>query len=129
AHQQALARKMREARPHAKQGDIFSSDARESFHRSIRKTMNSPRGKHARATLKQGDPLPPLRLRVNDVYPDKLPFTTVPPTLLQVLPKLPNELVYRIVGRDLLLVDMHANMIVDVMHEAMPRSFVPNPGI
>ena len=36
AHQQALARKIREARPQAKTGDIFTPAAGEAFRRAIR---------------------------------------------------------------------------------------------
>ncbi len=36
AHQQALARKLREARPHAKAGDLFTHDACEAFRRASR---------------------------------------------------------------------------------------------
>jgi hypothetical protein len=63
---------------------------------------------------------------VNDAYPEKRPVTTVPPTILLALPKLPNEVEYRIVGRDLLLLDVRANLVVDLIREAMPRHFVPN---
>ena len=126
AHQQALARKIREARPNARQGDIFTSDAREAFRHAIRRASDGSQGKNARATMKQGNPLAPLKLRVNDVYPEKLPVTTVPPTILLVLPKLPNEVAYRIVGRDLVLLDVRANMVVDLYKEAMPSNFGSN---
>jgi hypothetical protein len=39
---------------------------------------------------------------------------------LQELPPLPEELAYRIVGRDLVLVDSKANLVVDLLHEALP---------
>jgi hypothetical protein len=126
-HQQALARKIRESRVQAREGDVFGPEGREAFRHVIRKTSDGARGPHARATMRQGDPLPPMKLRVNDVYPEKLPVTTVPPTILQALPKLPNEVEYRIVGRDLLLLDVRANMVVDLIHEAMPRHYGPNP--
>lgn len=127
AHQQALARKIREARPNARQGDIFTSDAREAFRHAIQRASGGSRGKNARATMKQGNPLAPVKLQVNDVYPEKLPATTVPPTILLALPKLPNEVAYRIVGRDLILLDARANMVVDVFREAMPSNFGSNP--
>ena len=40
---------------------------------------------------------------------------STPPTLLSDLPKLPSELEYRIVGRELVLLDTAANLIVDLL--------------
>jgi len=127
AHQQALARKIREARPQARLGDIFAEDARGAFRHTIREATDGSHGPTARAAIKKEEPLPRLKLRVNDVYPDKLPVTRVPATMLLLLPKLPDEVEYRIFGRNLLLLDVRANMIVDWIPEAMPRYFVPNP--
>jgi hypothetical protein len=59
-------------------------------------------------------------VQVNQRYPDNLPFTTVPPTLLRKLPGLPDEVDYRILGSALLLVDRKANMIVDFIPNAIP---------
>jgi len=127
AHQQALARKIREARPQAKRGDIFTSEASEAFRHAVAKQWDGAHGRHARATISQGEPLRTRDLPVNDVYPEKLPYTTVPPTMLSVLPKLPQEMAYRIVGRSILLIDVRANLIVDLIREAMPKTFVPTP--
>jgi len=120
AHQQALARKIRQARPHSKRYDIFTNLSHEAFRHAIRSTFQGPQATHALATLQQGSPLKEVHLKVNEVYPDGVPHTTVPPTLLQKLPKLPEELEYRIVGRDLILLDVRANLVVDLLHEVLP---------
>jgi hypothetical protein len=57
-------------------------------------------------------------LRVNAEYPVDAPLSTMPPTLLQRLPLLPEELEYRFVGPDLILRDKNANIIVDYMRDA-----------
>jgi hypothetical protein len=119
AHQQALARMIREARPHAKPGDIFMPAAREAFRHVIRSVFPDSQTA-ARATTRQRDRVKEVRLRVNGIYPDAVAETTFPPTLLQKLPTLPDELAYRIVGRDLILVDTKANLVVDLLHEALP---------
>ena len=67
----------------------------------------------------QGDPVKAVRLRVNQPYPDGVPYTTVPPTLLLRLPKLPDEVAYRIVDRDLVLLDVKANLVVDLIPEVI----------
>ena len=120
AHQQALARKIREARPHARPGDIFTHASREAFRHVIRSVFQNPHTSTARVTLRQRDRVKPVRLQVNGIYPDAVAETTFPVTLLQKLPPLPDELAYRIVGRDLVLVDTKANMVVDLLHNALP---------
>ena len=119
AHQQALARKIREARPNARPGDIFTHAAREAFRHEIRNVFRGPQAAAARTTLRQRDTDKEVRLRVNGIYPDATAETTFPPTLLQKLPILPEELDYRIVGRELVLVDRRANLVVDLLHEAL----------
>jgi hypothetical protein len=46
--------------------------------------------------------------------------TPTPLCFLAVLPELPNFLQYRFVGRDLVLVDIEADLIVDVLPRALP---------
>jgi len=42
------------------------------------------------------------------------------PALLAALPALPEELEYRFVGWDLVLVDTHADLVVDILKDALP---------
>jgi hypothetical protein len=120
AHQQALARKIREARPHAKPGNIFTGSTREAFRHAIRGVFQDSQNATARTTVRQRKTGTGVRLQVNGIYPDAIAETSFPPTLLQQLPTLPDELAYRIVGRDLVLVDRRANLVVDLLHEALP---------
>jgi hypothetical protein len=120
AHEQALARKIREARPHAQPGDIFTRATREAFRHAIRSVFQDPHTSTARATIRQRDTVKEVHLQVNGIYPDAVAETTFPPTLLQKLPTLPDELAYRIVGRDLVLADTKANLVVDLLREALP---------
>jgi hypothetical protein len=120
AHQRALSLKIREARPNAKPGDIFTPAAQKSFKDMIQSTMQGPRGANVDATLKQAAPLPELNITVNGPYPDGVPFTTVPPTLLLLFPKLPDDVVYRVVLHDLLLMDAKANLVIDVIPGIIP---------
>ncbi len=120
AHQQALARKIGEARPNAKPGDIFTHDSREAFRHVIRRVFEESHTVSTRTTVRQKDGVRSVRLRVNGIYPDSIAETTVPTALLQNLPTLPDELAYRIVGRSLVLVDKKANLVVDLLHDALP---------
>ena len=120
AHQSALARKIREVRADAKPGDIFTPAALKSFQDVVRSAMQGPRGANADATMQQGAPLTETSVVVNQTYPDGVPYTTVPPTLLLVFPKLPDEVVYRVVVHDLVLLDLKANLVVDVVPGIIP---------
>jgi hypothetical protein len=120
AHQLARARKIREARPNAKRGDIFSETVTKAFRLTIRSEFRGPHGRGARTTIRQGEPLSEVHLHVNEPYPEGVPFTTVPPTLLLKLPKLPDQVAYRIVGHDLILLDVEANLVVDTIPEIIP---------
>ncbi len=48
-------------------------------------------------------------------------MATMPPSLLAVLPRLPKELEYRIIGRFLVLRDVDAALIVDYIPDLIPR--------
>ena len=121
AHQQALARKIREARPHAEAGDIFTPAAREAFRHACLAALGGPRSAMSLAYLqKPGGPNPDMHLAVNSVYSDTEPTTPFPPELLAVFPTLPAEIAYRIVGRTLIVVDVKSRLIVDVARLILP---------
>ena len=113
--------KMRAARPAAKQGDIFAPEIAGYFRRQIAATLAGPDGEKIRATLRHAEPLPNLHLEVNARYPQSVPLQSTPPTLLLNLPRLPDKLQYRIVGRALLLYDMGTDLIVDYIENAVQQ--------
>ena len=119
AHQQALARKIREARPNAKPGNIFTEEATEALRKVIHHELRGPGGHNARKTIQQGEPLK-IQVEINQPYPDGVPYTTLPPSLLLKFPKLPPEMAYRIVGHDLILLDVKASLIVDLVKDLLP---------
>ena len=114
---QALAQAIRESRTGAKQGEIFTPEISKQFLGVIRNTLQ---GSNVRKTIRQGDPVPGLHLSVNGAYPENLPLTTVPPTLLRRLPQLPERLAYRIVGHDFVLQDTEARLVIDFIPGALP---------
>ncbi len=118
-HQHALARKIADARRDARQGDIFTPEVTERFRKIIGRTFHGPEGRLARKTIRPDSPSKIVVLHVNDVYPEEIPLTTTPPTLLLKLPELPQELAYRIVGHDLTLQDTEARLIVDLIPNAI----------
>jgi hypothetical protein len=121
ARQKALATKIRKARSIARAGDIFAQETREAFRHALRSVFEGPSAAEARSLLRQDPPARTVHLQVNEAYPaEVIPYTTVPPSLLLQLPQLPDEVAYAIVGRDLILLDVKANMVVDVLPEILP---------
>jgi hypothetical protein len=120
AHQQALARKIREARPHAQAGDLFTTAAGKAFRHAARAVLEGPHSATSRAYMQPGAPDPGMSLTVNAVYPDAAPHTALPPDLLVAFPALPDEVAYAIVGRTLILIDVKSRLIVDVARLVLP---------
>jgi len=126
AHKTALADAIRAARADAKPGDIFFEDVRKSLVEILRKEIRGPKGKAITSSVREGNPkveapTKPVPLQVNAKYPDKAPLSSVPPSVLLNFPKLPEAVEYRFVGRDLILHDVAANLIVDFIREALPH--------
>jgi hypothetical protein len=109
------------ARPHARQGNIFTPGIAQAFVAvlgfAIEECGHDPADILADINEERlpGTPKP----RVNGKYPWAL-GSAMWPTLLRVLPELPAELEYRFSDRDLVLIDVHANVVVDILEDALP---------
>jgi len=117
---QALAAAIRTARSNAKQGDVFTPQISEQFKKVIQRTLQGTQGANARKTIRQGDPVVGVQLTINGSYPEDLPVTSIPPSLLRRLPELPDRVAYRIVGHDFVLQDTEARLIIDLIPGALP---------
>lgn len=121
-YQASLAQNIRAARTQPKPGDVFSPPIAQLFRKLIATPFHSGDGGNIRASLRHAEPVRDLKLDVNGEYPQVAALQSTPPTLLSDLPKLPAELEYRIVGRELVLLDSAANLIVDLLPDALPAS-------
>ena len=118
-HQRAFARLMQQERPNAQPGDIMTNAMRNVVRRLLAGMFRGPNGreiKHSILDEYTGN----FALRVNQPYPDNMPFSTVPLAILEGLPKLPDALAYRFVGDRLILLDQHGRLVVDIMEKAFP---------
>lgn len=118
-----LATAIRAERLHATQGELFSPALSAELRTTIARTLRAhgfsaddvrDSGRVDRVDYSR------IELRVNDTFPWVLGVSMFP-CLLEALPMLPPELQYRIVGDDLLLIDVHASLIVDVMRSALAQ--------
>ena len=122
-NQRAFEALMREARASAKPGDIFTPEARPIIKRLLATIFGGPDGQQLKASIMDENPVDPvaLKLAVNGRYPDSVPLATIPPQVLQTLPKLTEDLEYRFVGDWLILLDTHAHVIADFIDNALPK--------
>lgn len=119
SRQKELAEKIRAGRAQAHQGDIFTQGVTKEFERLIAIAMQGKNSADIKKSLQRSEPVN-LKLRVNDAYPSGIPLQSTPATLLLNFPRLPPQLEYRIVGHALVLRDSHANLIVDLIPDAIP---------
>jgi hypothetical protein len=104
----ALAKKIRVARAGAKQGDMFTPAISVEFRKVLILQMNA----HTWAAIMDDNP-GEFSNQINGTYPDEKPLSTVPPNILSALPRLPDDIQYRFLGRHLILLDTRANLILD----------------
>ena len=118
--ERALGEAIRAARAGAKPGDIFTPAIAERFRVVIREEF----AHRSRLALEDRDEaqdeLPDFTPTVNQIYPTTYPLATFPPGVLGHLPPLSAPLEYRFVQRNLILRDIEANLIVDVLPAAAP---------
>jgi hypothetical protein len=117
AHQAAMAARIKIARATAKPGDLFG-DVAPMVKSVIREDAHLRKLRDARAAMEEVPKFDPPR--INAAYPEKLPLATVPPLILDALPRLPEGLEYRFMGNDLILRDTKANLIADFINGAVP---------
>jgi hypothetical protein len=125
-HERALGAAIRARRAGARQGDVFVPESQPFFKQRIEAELAGPEGAPARKAVREGNPRTEVDVHVvvsvavNAPYPLSSPVSTVPPSVLLQLPALPGQLEYRFVGRDLVLRDTTANLIVDFIPQAAP---------
>ena len=116
----AVAARIRAARIGARHGDVFTPEIRAAFRRLLAR-QTARYGDELLSTLEEDAPAPgAVPLEVNAKYPAGVPFPTTPNPILEILPRLPRGLEYRVVAGDLILLDQPADVIIDYIRNAMP---------
>jgi hypothetical protein len=121
AARQALADLLRAVRPEAAEGELFTPDVAAVFRVRIAHSLLATRRTAAElldgGEQEQWGPLaPPV---VNGDF-DWRWRNVMWPSILFALPSLPEDLEYRFVDADLILVDVNANLVVDILRDALP---------
>jgi hypothetical protein len=104
----ALAKRIRVARAGAKQGDMFTPTISVEFRKALILEMDT----NTWVAIMDENP-GEFSNKINGTYPEEKPLSTVPPNILAVLPRLPDDIQYRFLGHHLILLDTRANVILD----------------
>jgi hypothetical protein len=133
AYQKTLAEAIRKSGRRPSQGHVFVPNIQPFFKRLLAPELTGPGSGETREKVGEGNPEPAKGLprdpdvKPKDVplvpladYPVDAPVSTVPPPVLLRMPQLPKELDYRFVGKNLVLRDTVANIVVDFIPKAVP---------
>ena len=104
----ALAKRIRLARAEAREGDMFTPTISVEFRKALILEMNA----NTWAAIMDDNP-GEFSNQTDGTYPEGKPLSTVPPNILAALPRLPEDIQYRFLGRHLILLDTRANLILD----------------
>jgi hypothetical protein len=141
AHRAKMTKAIMDERRHARPGEIFTRQVEVAFRRLFAFELGRPEHRDWLKELLSGNPkaegVPspedPTReeapgaveVVVNATYDTSAPLSSVPPTLLAKMPRLPEQVRYQFVGRELLLLDAEANVILDFIKDAVPDGMLP----
>jgi hypothetical protein len=115
----ALADVPREALPAPREGDLFSPEVADLFRRRIAATLQAYEYNPADVLAEMDvEELVAPPVLVNEALPRGIGLMM--PWLAGALPALPEELAYRLVGRDFVLIDVQSDLVVDVIRAVLP---------
>ena len=109
-----LAERIRKARAGAGRHDIFTDETRRAFRQMLRGVTTA-----ATCAFIRDDNPGEWFWAVNSEYPKHHPVSSVPPAMLAVLPRLPEDVFYRFLDTDLVLHDTKANIMLDRIDNAI----------
>jgi hypothetical protein len=118
ARQDTLAAAIREARKGAKPGDMIPTRVAGQIRNVIASDFRKRTPATKRAVFEEvPDGIQPV---INKTMPDNAALATVPPLLLNNLPRLPDNLQYRFMDRHVVLIDGDTRIIVDYILNVLP---------
>jgi hypothetical protein len=118
SRQESLAAALRDVRKNARQGDLIPPAVAAQIKRIVGDDF-----RHRNATAKRAvfEEVPKtVQPVINKTLPDTAALATIPPLLLNELPRLPDNLQYRFIGNDIILLDGDTRLIIDFISNAVP---------
>ncbi|HEY6614649.1 MAG TPA: hypothetical protein VIZ32_09025 [Vicinamibacterales bacterium] len=120
--QRRFANAMREVRPMLGNGGFFTPDVSKYFRERIDAIVQEA-GLDVTTAIEAPDE-DDIIVAAPPRAAEPVPWNAGPvmwPSVLRALPELPPELEYRFLGRHLLIIDGLANLVVDVLYDALPE--------
>lgn len=117
--EQSLGALIQSSRNNAKRGDLFTPEMTVIVKRVMNLVFGGPNGQKLRSSI-MDENVAELPLKVNQRFPSAIPLATMPPAVLKALPELPEEMQYRFVATQFVLLDPHANIVADFIPGVIP---------
>ncbi len=118
-NERALGAKIQAARRTAKRGDLFTPEMTAFVKSLMAQVFGGPDGQKLRNSI-MDENVKELPLRVNQRFPDVIPISTMPPAILKALPELPEQIQYRFVASQFVLLDTHSHLVADFIPAVLP---------
>ena len=118
-NERALGLKIQAARKGAKRGDLFTPEMTVFVKNLMAQVFTGAEGQKLRNSI-MDENVKELPLRVNQRFPDVIPISTMPPAILKALPELPEQMQYRFVASQFVLLDSHSHLVADFIPAVLP---------
>ena len=100
------------ARKDAQRGDLFTPEMTAYVRSVMKQIFSGPEGQKLRSSV-MDENVKEYPVRVNQRFPDVIPISTMPPAVLKALPELPEQMQYRFVATQFVLLDSHSHLVAD----------------
>ena len=118
-NQRKLGALIRAARPDAAPGNLLTPGMASHIRRLFEVAFAGPEGQKMLSSIMDENPVGTV-VTVNAEYPSDVPLSTMPPDVLAALPKLKEALEFRFVGATMIVIDSHADLVVDLLPDVLP---------
>jgi hypothetical protein len=118
ARQDALAAALKAARKTARQGDLIPLTTAKQIGQIVADDFRKRKPAATKAVFEEV----PVGVQpaINKTIPDAAALATMPPLLLKNLPLLPDNLQYRLLQRDVIILDGDTRIIIDYISNVLP---------
>jgi len=118
-NERTLGIRIQAARKNAKRGDLFTPEMTVFVKNLMVQVFGGPEGQKLRSSV-MDENVKEMPLRVNQRFPDVIPISTMPPAILKALPELPEQMQYRFVASQFVLLDSHSHLVADFIPAVLP---------
>jgi predicted phosphodiesterase len=119
AYKLSLQRAIQGMRVNARQGDFLTQQISQLMKEIIKRELTGYEAREIREAVLEAD-TKGVPVRVNVPYPATKELVEMSPALLLALPQLPQNLRYRFIGSNLVIMDRDNSLILDYIPSALP---------